>query len=100
MFKAPDVVATAISPAAMMPVVVEILISAAILAGMLGNMRTWLDHSHCEPAGFETESRKSGMVLIRVEFRAGSDAEAFRRAFDPGSSGIGSLRRATGGCAA
>ena len=29
------------------------------------------------------------MVLIRVEFRAGSDGEAFRRAFDPGSSDMG-----------
>ena len=39
MFKAPDAGAPTISPAAMMPIIVEILISAGILAGMLANMR-------------------------------------------------------------
>jgi hypothetical protein len=49
---------------------------------MLANMRTWLDHNHCEPVRFEIKSGKTGTVTIRVEFKSDSDAEAFQRAFD------------------
>ena len=64
----------------------EIPISAATLGGTLANMRTWLDHNHCEPVRFETHSRKPGSVVIRVEFKSDGDAEAFRLAFGTGAA--------------
>ena len=63
-----------------------IAISAATLAGTLANMRSWLDHNRCEPVRFVTISGEPGTVIVRVEFKTGNDAEAFRRAFDPGAS--------------
>ena len=64
--------------------IAEIPISAATLAGTLANMRSWLDHNRCEPVRFETKSGEPGTVVIRVEFKTDSDAQAFRLAFATG----------------
>ena len=65
--------------------IAEIPISAATLAGTLANMRSWLDHNRCEPVRFETKSGEPGTVVIRVEFKTDSDAQAFRLAFGTGA---------------
>ena len=65
--------------------IAEIPISAATLAGTLANMRSWLDHNHCEPVRFETKSGEPGIVVVRVEFKSDSDAQAFRLAFATGA---------------
>jgi hypothetical protein len=61
-----------------MPMIVEIPIGSAALAGTLANMRSWLDHNRREPVRFETKGGEPGVVVIRVEFKDDSDAEAFR----------------------
>ena len=66
--------------------IVKIPISAATLAGTLANMRTWLDHTRCEPVRFESRSAEPGTVAIRIEFKAASDAQAFRLAFHTGAA--------------
>ena len=66
--------------------IAEIPINAAALAGTLANMRNWLDHNRCEPVRFETESGEPGNLVIRVEFKTDSDAQAFRLAFGTGAA--------------
>ena len=63
--------------------IVEIPVSAGALADALANMRTWLDHNHCEPVLFRTrKSQDADTVLIRVEFKEDTGAEAFQLAFN------------------
>jgi hypothetical protein len=72
--------------------IVEMAISADTLAGALANMRNWLDANRCTPVLFQTKSSEQpGVILIRVEFAGGADAEAFRRAFDVGASDVPSV---------
>jgi len=66
---------------------VDLHISSARLADSLGDMRRWLDHNDCIPAAFGTATERPGAVLVHVEFRENSAAEAFERDFsDAGAS--------------
>jgi hypothetical protein len=48
------------APFLVTPMIAEIPISAATLAGTLANVRSWLDHNHCEPVRSDTKSGGTG----------------------------------------
>jgi hypothetical protein len=61
---------------------VDLHVSTARLGDSLGEMREWLDHNGCTPAGFDTRTEpEAGTVLVHVEFEEDEVATAFERVF-------------------
>ena len=67
--------------------VVEIRLVGADLAVSMNEMRTWLDHNHCQPDGFR-HSRGGAGITFRVDFKQESEAAAFAKAFGGRLAGI------------
>ena len=67
--------------------VVEIRLPLASFATALGEMRSWLDHHHCDTVKFESATEAPATVRIRVEFPfEDALAAAFRQRFDAGTT--------------
>ena len=60
--------------------VVEVRVSRAAFADVLGAMRAWLDRNNRPLVRFSTTS-EDDMIIIRVEFDADDLGEAFRQEF-------------------
>ena len=58
----------------------EIRVANIAFSGEMSRMRTWLDSQHFEPATFRY-NHVDGAVVIRVEFSAEQEADAFAREF-------------------
>ncbi|HEY1299002.1 MAG TPA: hypothetical protein VGF07_00800 [Stellaceae bacterium] len=59
---------------------VEIELPSRELSRQMAMMRVWLDERRCQPSGFNCRDAVQG-VVVQVDFKASSDAEAFAERF-------------------
>jgi hypothetical protein len=59
---------------------VEVRLIGDDLPSFMGQMRTWLDHKHCEPDGFRC-SKGSPATAVRLDFKIEQEALDFADAF-------------------
>lgn len=59
---------------------IEVRLQSSELSGAMAEMRMWLDERRCEPSGFSCRDEARG-VVVRVNFRASGEAEAFASRF-------------------